>query len=223
MKRLASFITFTIIATVLTINSACQKNATSSDDDLNKTLELVEEVSEIPGGENATITVNRNDTEESYFSIEFSNINPNDILENGVKDSWCIDVRAPLDTDNGTYRDIQLYSTYLVDQWRPVNYLFSMREELKVDNPDLTWREFQIAIWALRTNPEFNLNEISMEELPDAFKKDGQLNFSIEKVNKLLDIAEAGYEDFDYAEGSKYAVIAATPPEVQTVITFVER
>ena len=117
---------------------------------------------------------------------------------------------------------MQLYSTHRVDKWRPVNYLFSIADDLKKNDPELTWREFQIAIWSLRTNPKFDLNNVTPDDLPEAFKtKEGEPNFNFEKVRMLLETVDNGYQEFEYGPGIKYAVIAATPPEIQTVITFV--
>lgn len=201
---------------------SCKKSSTGGD--ITDTLELIEEVTPVTGGEETTIVVKRNEAQQAYFSIEFKNIEPNEIIDNGIRDSWCIDIRAPLNLNSGTYNNLPLYSTYRVDKWRPVNYLFNIADDLKKADPELTWREFQIALWSLRTNPKFDLQDMKSEDLPEAFKTEGgEPNFNFEKVRMLLETVEDGYSDFEYGPGIKYAVIAATPPEIQTVITFVEK
>ncbi|PAU92841.1 hypothetical protein CK503_14225 [Aliifodinibius salipaludis] len=213
---------YCLLASLLIVAVSCKKNST--DGDIKDTLELIEEVTPVTGGEETTIVVKRNEAQQAYFSIQFKNIEANDIIDNGIKDSWCIDIRTPLDLDSGTYENVPLYSTYRVDKWRPVNYLFNIADDLKKDDPELTWREFQIAIWSLQTHPKFELEDVKSEDLPEAFKtEDGKPNFDFEKVKTILETVENGYTDFEYGPGIKYAVIAATPPEIQTVITFVER
>ena len=221
MKPITNRIIYCLFASLLIVAVSCKNSSTGGD--ITDKLEMIEEVTPVTGGEKATIIVNRNEAQQAYFSIEFKNIESNDIIDNGIRDSWCIDIRAPLDLDSGTYENLPLYSTYRVDKWRPVNYLFNIADDLKKDDPELTWREFQIAIWSLRTNPEFDLNNVTSDDLPEALKtKEGEPNFNFEKVRMLLETVDNGYKEFEYGPGVKYAVIAATPPEIQTVITFVE-
>lgn len=95
-------------------------------------------------------------------------------------------------------------------------------DDLKQADPELTYREIQAVVWSLRGLPEFNLNAISDEDLPSRLQSDGQANFSREKVNSILEIVDDGYEDFEFTEGTRFAVIAETPADVQTVITVVQ-
>lgn len=223
MKKLtAKFVNCFLVVTLITISISCKDNATGEDPDLSDSLDPVEEVSLIPGAENTTVTVNLNE-EEAYFDVEFSNIEENNVIGNGVRNAWCIDVWKPIDHDGGTYNDIELYSTDLVEKWMPLNYLLNIQEELINDDPDISWREIQLAIWSLRANPEFNLDEVDLAELPGEFKENGEPNFSHEKVEEILDIVQEGYEGYDFSSGSKFAVVAAMPSDLQTFITVVEK
>ncbi len=220
MKLITNFKICLIAITVL-FSTSCEKSPTGSESDLSETLETVEEVQAIPGGESVTITVNKSQT--AYFNIEFRDIRPNNIIDNGISLGYCIDWEKTINSDNGTYSAITLHSTDLVEKWKPVNYLLNIEQDLKENDPDLTWREIQIVLWSLRANPEFNLDKVAAEDLPAEFRTDGQLNFDSEKVREILNIVETGYKDFRFSSGTKFAVIAETPADVQTVITIVEK
>lgn len=221
MKPITNFKVCLIVMAVLFVTS-CEKSLTGSEPDLTETLKSVEEVQLISGGENATITVNKNH-KEAYFSILFSNINSNNVIENGTLEAWCIDWTKPLNSNNGTYNNIKLYSTDRVEKWRKVNYLLNIKEQLKNGDPNITWREFQVVIWSLRANPEFDLDKIAIEDLPGSMLTDGEPNFSYDKVKEILVILENGYKVFDFSAGTKFAVIAATPADIQTVFGVVEK
>lgn len=200
--------------------SSC-KNLTGDSGNISDSLDPIENVVPVEGAESTTLLVNKGS--EAYFSLEFSGMDQNSVIQNGfIGDGWCIDWQKPIESNNGTYSGIQLYSTYNVEKWNPLNYLFNIMDDLKQADPDLTYREFQAVVWSMRGLPEFNLETISDEDLPSRLRTDGQANFSREKVATIIEIVEAGYQDFEFTEGTKFAVIAETPADVQTVITVVE-
>lgn len=221
MKPTKKIVIFFLAIFVLTWSTSCKRTPTGGEPDLTESMDPVEEVSLISGAENTTIIVNKDP--QAYFNIEFSNIEPNDVIENGTKKGWCIDWQKPIDSRNGTYSGITLYSTYLVEKWKPVNYLLNIVDNLKENDPDLTFREFQVAIWSLRANPEFNLDKLTVEDLPGDMKSNGEPNFSYEKVREILATIDIGYRKFNFTKGSRFAVIVETPADVQTVIAVVEK
>jgi len=205
---------------VLFIIAACS-NPTSNDGGLEDSLDPVEDVTPITGAQNTTMNVNRGP--DSYFVLGFSSVESNDVIADGmVGEGWCIDWEKPIDSNDGSYSNIPLYSTFNVESWNPLNYLFNIKEGLMNDDPELTYREIQLVVWSLRGHPEFNLEQVELESLPSRMRTDGEANFSYEKVNEILEIVENNYQDFEFVEGTKYAVIAETPADVQTVITVVE-
>lgn len=208
-----------LISTVFSISSC--NNVTGESGDISDSLEPVENVASIEGAESSTITVNKSNN--SYFALAFSNIGTNNIIADGFSgEGWCIDWQKSIESDNSVYNDIPLYSTFNVEKWNPLNYLFNIMDDLKQDDPELTYREFQAVVWSLRGFPEFNLDAISDEDLPGSLQSDGQANFSREKVKSIIEIVQSGYEDFEFTEGTRFAVIAETPSDVQTVITVIE-
>lgn len=212
-------LTTLFVFTVFSISSC--NNLTGDSGDVSDSLEPVENVTPINGAESSTIIVNKSN--ESFFTLEFNNVGANTVIADGFSgEGWCIDWQKPINSDNGVYDSIALYSTFNVEKWNPLNYLLNITDDLKQDDPALTYREFQAAIWSLRGFPEFNLDSISDEDLPSRLQSNGQANFSREKVKTILEVVEAGYENFEFTEGTRYAVIAETPADVQTVITVVE-
>jgi len=207
-----------ILAIFLLTAMSCKKLTTETN--LDDSLDPVEEVFRINGANNATIIVNR--AQDSYFSIDFSEINENNVIGNGEGEGWCIDWQKPIDSNGGVYTNIQLYSTYNVSKWKPINYLFNMMDQLKQDDPEITYLEVQVAIWVMRGNPALNLDTVDIEDLPNRMHNNGEPTFSRERVDYILLVVESGYEDFVPAEGTRFAVIAETPADVQTVITVVE-
>lgn len=205
---------------IIIVFSSCI-SSTNSEDDISDSLDPIEDVTPISGAENSVISVNEGS--DSYFVLQFGQIQSNDVIENNYNgEGWCIDWQMPIDTDNSVYKNIQLYSTFNVEKWYPLNYFFNIVDDLKDADPELSFREFQVVVWSLRGFPEFNLDAIADDELPSRMRTDGELNFSRDKVETILEIVEAGYEDFEFTEGTRFAVIAETPADVQTVITVVE-
>ncbi len=215
-----SLISFGLLfAALLLVMPSC--DSVTNQNSVDVSLDPVEEVLSIEGANSATITVNRAD--ESYFSIDFSEISENSIIGNGEGEGWCIDWQKPIDSNGGVYSNIPLYSTFNVKGWEPINYMFNIMEQLKADEPGITFREVQAAIWSMRGNPEFDLDTIEPSDLPDIMYSNGESTFDRELVDYIIKVVESGYEDFVPTEGTRFAVIAETPVDVQTVITVVEK
>jgi len=210
------------VLTVFTLSifaMASCKGVTSSSE-IEDSLKPIAEVSFIDGTENTVLTVNRSN--QSYFSLEFQNVGSNDKIGNSVSEGWCIDWQKPIESNGGVYNDIRLYSTFMVEKWNPLNFLLNIENQLRETDPEITYLEIQLAIWSLRGFPEFNLDNIDLSDLPSRFLNNGQPAFSTEKVKQILEIVEAGYRDFEFTEGTYFAVIAETPADVQTVITVAQ-
>ncbi|NBC27286.1 MAG: hypothetical protein GVY08_10520 [Bacteroidetes bacterium] len=201
--------------------ASCSDLTGNNEDDITDTLEPVEEVTQISGAERSTMKVDR--SANSYFRLEFSAIESNETINNGHQgEGWCIDWEKPIDSNGDIYNDVPLYSTFNVEKWNELNYLLNIKGDLIEADPDITFLEIQLAVWSLRGLPEFNLDAIALEDLPSRFRNNGQPLFDEQKVNNILQTVSEGYEDFDFVEGTKFAVIAETPSDIQTVITVVE-
>lgn len=209
---------YLFLALAFFIISACKGITNSSE--VEDSLEPVSEVSFINGSENTVLTVNR--SQESFFELNFENVGSTDVVENGPGSGWCIDWQKPIDSNGGVYSDIRLYSTFLVEKWNPLNFLLNIEEQIREADSEITFLEIQLAIWSLQGFPEFDIDNVELDELPPRMLENGQPAFNIEKVKEILDIVNEGHSGFAFVEGTKFAVIAETPADVQTVITVVQ-
>lgn len=210
---------FIFISLLFIVAISCRDLPTQSD--LDDSLETVEKVSPISGSSNTILTVNKSN--ESFFRLNFSNINTNDIINNGEKTGWCIDWQKPIDSSGGTYEGIKLYSTFNVESWKPINYLFNNLDDLRDEIPGLTNIEIQLVIWSLRGNPEFDLNQVQHSDLPSRMYNNNEILFNKEVVLATLQKIEENYRGFNYDNNLRFVVIAETPVDVQTVITVIEK
>jgi len=197
--------------------SSCGDSPTSNN--ITNSLQSVDDVVLITGAENTDMALRNG--QQTHFEITFSKINSTNVIQNGTHEGWCIDWTKPINSNGEIYSNIRLYSTNKVASWMPLNYLFNIMDDLKKSDPEITFREVQIVIWSLRGNPQFDLNKIQIEDLPSRMHDNGEPLFSREKVDKILGIVEAGYRDFVPTSTSRFAVIAETPADTQTVITVV--
>ena len=208
-----------IFSVSLLITSCDSVSSSGENGGVDDSLNYVEEVTPIPGADNVTLIVNSGD--ETYLELEFQGIEPNDIIENGTLEGWCIDWKTPISTQNGTYPGLQLYSTYRVEKWNKVNTLLNITDQLKAEDNSITFREIQAAIWVLRPHPAFDLNNVDLDELPDDMVRDGEILFDSQKVEEIVNQVKSKVNSFTYGEGTRFVVIAETPVDVQTVITVV--
>jgi probable HAF family extracellular repeat protein len=168
----------------------------------------------IDGAENSTITLTKGT--DSYFRLEISNIDQNDHILPGMARAWCIDWRTPIST--GVHDGIRLHSSYGDISLKPVNYLLNIRGTLMAQDEDLTYKEIQAAIWSLLHYPEFNLNKIRADQLPSDMVRDGKPDFDRKKAEQIVMLVNSNVDSFEYNSASRYAVVAETPSNTQTLI-----
>lgn len=209
----------TILFVFLLFISACDSIIDStSKKEIEKSMEFIPSLTAIDEASNTTLTVNRSSA--SYFSLNLDGIGENSIISNGSSfGGWCIDYDKPIDSNGGIYESLQLYSSHRTIAWKPLNYFLNIKGDLKQEDPDLSYREIQVVIWSLMPHPEFDLNQISDDDLPSRVMQNGQRNFDENKIAQILNIVESNYRDFHYGPESKFAIVIETPADVQTVIT----
>jgi probable HAF family extracellular repeat protein len=206
-----------LIGLLLTIASCDTQRSVGIQD----SLDAVADLRLIEGAENSTVTVNKGTS--SYFSLDLSNISENNHIKEGAdQKGWCIVWNKPIESNNTRHSGLALYSTYGDDSWKPVNYLLNIKSSLEMQDPDLSYREVQAAIWSLLDFPSFSI-DLPINELPARLVRNGQYNFDKTKVEKIVTHVKNNYESFQYSGASTYAVIAETPAETQTIIVEVDQ
>jgi hypothetical protein len=196
-----------------------------SEKGLEESLDTVPNVSIIKGAENANITVNGGDN--SFFKVDVKNVEWNTLISNGAKEGWCIAWKDPISSNNATYEGLGIYSTAGDKQFKDVNRLFTIKNSLMRADPDITWREIQVAIWSLVPFQSFDMN-MPVDELPGSFVRDGQANFDKEKVQFIVDAVRGkttaktaqfpGLMNSETSGSTKTMCVIGTNSDTQTII-----
>jgi len=189
----------------LFVFSACENNL--SNESFEDSLEVFAELEAIDEASSVNATVNRggNDSpaegyrvgDDSFFRIKLENIEKNDIINNGTVGAYCLEWKKPMRDSNSLHTGTKIYSTKNASKWEPINYLFALRNELKAEDPTLSFREFQAALWSLAGQmdlaPEFDLTKLSDEELPRRMFVNGELKLQKDKVIQLVERVNKEY------------------------------
>lgn len=202
------------LAVVLMYLSACESPNTTFEESIEPYMELqaIEEAS------NSSITVNQGETHglDSYFAFDIGNIQQNGFISEGLVEGWCLEWNKPISQNNDTHHGTELYSTYGSKSWKPANYLMSIKDNLKANDPDLTYREIQVALWTLIEEPRFDLDKVLNEgRMPSRLMTDGNPNFNVEKVKEITSKVRSEVANFKYSSNSDYLIFARTDDELQ--------
>lgn len=190
--------------------SACQNTTNNSFED---SVQPYMELEAINEASNTTITLNRGDAKglDSYFAFDIANVKENKFVREGLTEGWCLEWDKPISQNNDVHRGIEMYSTYGSKTWKPANYLMNIKRELKENDPSLTYKEIQVALWSLIETPEFDLDKVlANNQMPARMMMNGQPDFSVSKVKKIVDKVRSESADFNYGFGSDYFVFAKT-------------
>lgn len=135
---------------------SCEQNVVGTFEDA---IDRVPNVQTITGAENVTLNVT-NDRDRSYFRVSVSNIAPNSDIANGVYYAWCVELDKPLSTGQNL-DGAKLFSTRKDAAFNKVAYIINNRYTLERENPGLSWREIQVAIWVITDSPDMTLGSIA--------------------------------------------------------------
>jgi len=186
--------------------------------DIQESLDVIPNVTLVDGAENATIRVERG--ADSYFNVNISNIEWNNLVSEGKREAWCLSWKDPISSDNTPYEGIGVYSTKGDKSFASVNRLFTIKPQLMRNDPDITYREIQIAIWSLLDHPKFDMHDT--ERLPSRFKTNGQPNFDKAKVENIIQAVKSSGPSMQRSLSGGLAsersiCILATDPDTQTI------
>lgn len=191
---------------------------------IEETLEVLPKVTPITGASSATITVN-NGT-KSYFEIDFDDVIANQYIDNSKREAWCIAYNQPIGSGGAQYEGLQV-SYAEGERWQPIRNLLSMKDSYLQENSEATYREVQVAIWALLDFPKFDIDAIKTDQIPSRMLTDGQFNFSKSIAKDLVELAKRGNQnqaskslqsDTSAESDGVELCVVETDSETQTVI-----
>ncbi|TVR33536.1 MAG: hypothetical protein EA390_03900 [Balneolaceae bacterium] len=196
VKLLGSFL---IIMSSMLYLMACDNNVSPG---LEDSFELFTGLELLPEAENTTLRINKGSDvqNDAYFKVNISDVLPNEFIKNVSADAWCLEWNKPLRSNDDIHQGVRAFATASNDKWKPLNYLFSIQNDLKAQYPEkgtLTYREMQAVVWTLAgymgIAPEFNVDKLSDSELPSRLRENGKANFSREMVKVISELVLKNY------------------------------
>jgi hypothetical protein len=189
-----------------------------SEKGLDESMEIVPNIKAVKGANNASLTVNRGDSNNSYFTIDLNNVDTNSVINNGSHEAWCIVFDKPLDSNGGQYDGVALYNTFGDKTFKPLNHFLNARYDLRIAHENLTWREEQVIIWSVmdKHNP-FDLDKVDISSL-SRLHLNGQPLFDKDLVRDILAELKRSVDSFEYRSGQVYAIAADNGVDDQTTV-----
>src|SRR6056297_1419449 len=181
--------------------TACQDSVNPS---LEESVAPYLELEAIEGASNTTVTVNRGAAHglDSYFSLDLSNFETNGLIGEGVTEGWCLEWNKPIRQNNDVHDGVELFNTFGSDTWKAPNYLMNIKNELKASDPDLTYKEIQVALWSLIEEPAFNIDKVLQDgRMPSRLMTNGQPNFDVDKTKQIVNRVRNEVKEFTYEPG----------------------
>jgi len=179
-----------LVAAVALFITACD-NELKNAPDLEDSLELFAGLELVPEASNSVLIINQgNDlANDGYFTVQVNNVLSNPIIQNIETEAWCLEWTKPLRSDNDIHEEVRWFSTVENDKWKPLNYLFSIRNDLDKSYENLTYREIQAVVWVIAgymgIAPEFNVSQLSANEMPSRLRSNGEVNFNRDYVREI--------------------------------------
>ena len=208
-------ISITVLLIFIGVMASCDNSLNT---DIEDTLAPYLELEAINEASNTTLTIQRGTSAglDSYFAFDVSNVGSNGLISEGMVEGWCLEWDKPIAQNNDRHDGIKAYSTFGSETWKPVNYLMSIKEKLKREDPNLTYREIQVAMWSLIDVPRFDVDEVlAAGRMPSRMMTNGQPNFSVSKVKDIVDLVRSNSEAYVYSEITPYMVFARTADDSQ--------
>jgi hypothetical protein len=193
----------------------------STSPNLEESLDLFAGLEVIPEAQQTNVTINRGtNATDGYFTIQIDNIDETPLLAPGVHEAWCLEWQKNLRSNGDVHQEVKWFSTGNNDTWKPLNYLFSIRQELQADDPDLTFRDIQAVVWVLAGEmgiaPEFDVINLPVDRIPSRLRNGGELAIDREKV---AGIARRVMEEAPEATGLPAGTVAQTAEDEQDIYT----
>jgi hypothetical protein len=207
-RGILTFIT-TIIVSAL-IFAACD---VISEKSFEESLAPYLELESITEGPNSSIVVNRGSAMnmDSYFTFNVKSNTRSGLIREGLKEGWCLEWDKPIAQNGDLHEGVEFYSTFGSETWKPANYLLNIKDELKNEDPKLTYKEIQVALWSVIDNPKFILEDVlKAGDMPSRLMRDGQPDFDIARVKSIVDRVRSNYNNYSYKPSIPFITYART-------------
>jgi len=161
------------ITTLFTVTSCEQSTSTTFEE----SFQDVKQVTPIAGAQDTKMDLQLGDQNDSFFTVTLN--------DGSTKEGWCIEwnENASFGVNEGT----KLYSTKGHEDWKELNYFMGIKDDLRANDPELTYREIQVVIWSLIDKPEFDVDKIGeYENISERIYKDGAPLFDVQKVKDIV-------------------------------------
>ncbi|MGF1671097.1 MAG: hypothetical protein ACFCU6_11670 [Balneolaceae bacterium] len=215
-----------LIAILFLYLNSCTGNNPADNLGFNDDLQSLTDLKPVPGTDNISIRVNRGENvgSDSWFVFDVRGVEVNEYVVNGSTEGWCVEWNKPIRANNTVHENINAFSTLNNKKWSELNYFLNIRESLKEDDPELTFRDIQVVMWSLIGIPKFDLDNLADSELPARlFTENGEPRFSREKVKEIMAVIKQNSDDFIPATGQLFAVVLETASDQQNVMIPVVR
>jgi len=136
-----------------------------------------------------SIKIGIDDTNNGYFVIDIDSISNTPFLIHDRYEAWSLDWKKDLRLSDDFNRDVKWYSSGSSEKFKPLNYFFSIKDQLQKEDPNLTSNEVQAIVWILSGEigiaPKFDILNLSIEQLPIRLRSKGKVKFNRDKVARI--------------------------------------
>ena len=172
-----SIIFYFLIGFTVSITMMLTSCETSTNISLHDSFNYVKSASPIKGAQSTSMNVQTGDKNDSFFVVT--------LADGSIREGWCVEWDD--EYIKGDQGDVNMYSTKGHKQWATLNHFMSIKDQLRANDPELTFREIQVIIWSLIERPTFNVDDIAdYNNIPSNIYSNGQAHFDISKVKDIV-------------------------------------
>lgn len=147
------------------------------------------------------------DGEETLYKVKVDGLRQVSLPSAESRFGWNIFPENDYTTGSSVFSNMTLYTTKGSDNWKPVNYLLNIRDELIETDPSISRLEIQAAIWALSDHIDFDPESPALHQMPSKMVQNGSAAYNPAAVQQIVEKVESEYRGYDFTDFSVYAVL----------------
>lgn len=200
---------FTVLIATLLISGCNPGESVSGIDDL---IDQVPGMSLIEGADNATIVVNKNQS-DANFNVLLEDLKPEASSLGGNYKAWCSQYDVAINSDNFMYQGAKVYNIANEGYWKNVVYIVNKAEDYMVSDTTLKWNEIQFAVWAMINHKQIELNEEFISRRSTQYR-----TAKLDNVLRILSEVEANVTGYDFTKLENEVYYVELGADVQDLI-----